>query len=109
MVDFFGSFLVLAALVVLLIAVCSIYFITKIIIRITDGEKRKASEQLIQKNAEIMLQYIEEKNINSTEEMLKLIVLPKKMTIIKEDNNFFIKYNNLTYNVNTGRFKLDIV
>jgi len=107
MLDFFGTMLVLTVLVILLIAGCIIYFLVRIIMKIVDGEKRKANEREVLRIADIVYQYMEERKINSADEMLKHVTLPKTMILSEEDNNFVIKYKNLVYNVNTGRFKLD--
>ncbi|MCL2801930.1 MAG: hypothetical protein FWD28_09265 [Treponema sp.] len=109
MLDFFSSFAVLVVLFVLLLAGCFVFLITKIILSVINTEKRKANEQLIYNTADSINHLIEVKNINNAEELSKLVNLPKKMTLTKEENDFYIKYKNLTYNVNTGRFKLDLV
>jgi len=107
MLDSLGTFLFLIALVVLFMIVSFVYLIIIIILKVIDGEKRKANEQLVLSKADIIYQCMEEKKIESVEELLKCVTLPKKMTLVKEDNHFFIKYENLIYNVSTGRFKLE--
>ena len=107
MVDFLGTFLVLAALVVLLITGFFVYFVAKIIIGVINKEKRKADEILVLENADTICQYLEEKKISNIEELLGCIDLPKKMTLEKENNDFIIKYKELVYSINTGRFKVD--
>ena len=104
MVDFFGSFLIFIILVVLLIVVCIIYFIAKIIKRIIVDKKRADSERDILNFADQIIYYMENKNIDNIEELANLINAPKNMKISKENDLILIKYNNLTYNVNQGRF-----
>jgi len=104
MLDFFGTFLVLAALFVLLLFVCIIFFIIKIIKYFADRKKREDSEQAVLNTADAIIYYMESKNITHTEELLKYVNIPKHMKLTEEDNEVFIYYNKLKYNVNKCRF-----
>ncbi|MCL2759194.1 MAG: hypothetical protein FWD22_03190 [Treponema sp.] len=106
MVDFYGSFLVIIGLAVFLVLAGIVYFIAKIIIKFIDDSKRSENEQLIMKVADVIVGLQKSnKNINK-EELVKKVNMPKKMELSGGNNEFFIKYKKMTYNVNKGRFVL---
>ena len=71
------------------------------------NNKRKNGENTVLKIADLIVFHQNNNNIEETEELAKHIKIPGKMKITKENNEFIIKYKNLTYNVNIGRFLLD--
>ena len=104
MLEFFGSFFVIIILFILTLFGCIIFFIVKIIKYFADKKKREDSEQAVLNTADSLLYYMENKNITQIEELIKQINMPKHMKITEENNEVFIYYRNLKYNVNKGRF-----
>ena len=104
--DFFGSFLVITLLVVLIVLGSIIYFFILIFRKIFNKIKAEKNEKKILAIADTIYFYQENKNTKDPEEILKNINIPKKMRITKENNEIFIEYKNLTYSLDKGRFIL---
>ena len=102
--DFISSFLVIIVLVLIITFGSIIYFISLILKRVFVGIKSEKNEKKILIIADTIYNYMENKDIKNTEEILKHIKAPKKMKIVNENNEVIIYYENLTYNLNKGRF-----
>jgi len=107
MLDFYTSFSIIVILTVLSLVGCIIFFLIKIILIFYDKGKRKKIEKNIQEIADMIIFTKENKNIENTEELLKQIKIPRYIKITEDDNELIIKYKNLIYNVNKGRFIVD--
>jgi len=107
MIDFFGSFVIIIFLAMILFAGCTFFFIAKIFFVFFNKRKREKIEQIIQSIADELVYYKENKNIDQTSEILKNIKTPKYMIIAEEGSELSIKYKNLVYSVNKGRFVVD--
>jgi len=104
---------------ILIIPICIgllVYFILKISRNIYNKNKREISERTISKIADKIVYYKENKNVDIekcigeySENLKNYIDIPKGMDLIKENDEIIIKYNNLVYNVNIGRYILSIV
>ena len=111
-VNIFPVFVLLA----IIAGVCLVMFLLlKIIKHKVDKERRKIFEQRVLNVADKIMFYRENKNINideyiteyineNTENLKKYIDMPKKMNLTNENEEIFIKYKKLIFNVNTGRF-----
>ena len=104
---FYQSFVVIILLVVLVTVISIFYAIAMIIKKIYKAGKFEKAQQEILKAADSIFIYQEQnniKNIVNIEDLYKHIKIPKKMKLIKENDELFIKYFNLTYNLNKGRY-----
>jgi len=105
MLDFYASFSIFVILAVIMFSAGIIFFIVKIFNIFYDKISREKNEKTVQNTADIIINLKENKGIEKTEELLKH--LPKQMKLIEENNELIIKYKNLIYNVNKGRFIVD--
>ena len=104
---------------ILIIPVCIgliLYLVFKISKNIYNKNKREICERTISKIADKIVYYKENKNVDIekyigeySENLKNYIDIPKGMDLIKENDEIIIKYNNLVYNVNIGRYILSIV
>ena len=97
---FIQSYLVIIILVILIIAFSILGFFVILIKKIYKTAKRKKNIQEIYKIADLIYS-LQQENI---QDLYSRIKMPKKMKLSKENDELFIHYEQLTYNVNKGRY-----
>jgi uncharacterized membrane protein YvbJ len=105
---FFESFAVIIVLVVIVIVCSIIYAVFSLFKSAFSKRKREKQEQEVLKIADTVSYYQENKNLERVEHLLRYVNLPKNMKMTEEDDEIILTYFNLKYNVNKGRFILNI-
>ena len=101
---FFQSFLVITILVVLTIAFSILYFIVVMIKKIYKTGKREKARQEISRIADLIVIYQENNKTENPQDLCKHVKIPKKMKITNENDELLIRYDDLTYSLNKGRY-----